>query len=154
MRMTSSVSLALLLNVLGCGSDSNNSSDTAGVPRSTALKDVTNSQLADLCKANQSQLESINNCMTDGLDESTEAECMATVSACEKTRTASSSDIDCAAADNSGLKDCPITVGEFSDCLAELERYIGSLSCKDAGKTLSPPSCFSTLTSKCESIFD
>ena len=144
----------LLASMLGCGSDKG--SDTiAGVPRDSALKDVSQSDLMALCKANESKLESLGSCVVMGLEESTQSECESAMSSCEKDPASKmSSDIDCSGASTDGLTDCTVTVGEFSDCLDELERYLTALTCKDAGQTITPPTCFQTVSDKCASLFD
>lgn len=154
-RATVSVSFIslLLMSMLGCGSDK--SDNTGGVPRSTPLKDVTQSDVKALCKANESKLESLGSCTVMGLEKSTQSECEAVRNSCEKDAAkTSTSEIDCDGANTDGLEDCTVTVGEFSDCLDELERYLTALGCKDAGKSLTPPACFQTLSDKCASLFD
>jgi hypothetical protein len=149
------VSLALLIvSMLGCDSDKSDSS-VAGVPRERALKDVSQSDLTALCKANEEKLESLGSCTVMGLENKTQTECEAVMSSCEKDDAKeSSSDIDCNGASTEGLEDCNLTVGEFADCLDELERYLTALSCKDAGKTITPPACFQSLSDKCASLFE
>lgn len=147
------VSFLVMLSVLGCGS-SDKSDNVGGVPRSTALKDVTQSDLMSLCKANESQLESLGSCVVVGLEQDTQTACEASMSSCEKDDSAKdSTDIDCEHASTDNLHDCTVTVGEFSDCLNELERFFTALTCKDAGKDLTPPSCFTKVQSQCASLF-
>ena len=150
---SATISFVLLMGVLGCGG-SDSTSNTGGVPRGTALKDLTRNDLVSLCKANEAKLESLGSCSTAGLEENTQAECQAVVSECEKSTTASYSDADCDGASTSDIANCTVSVGEFADCLDELQSYLGSLSCKDAGKPLVPPSCFSSVSTKCPGLFD
>lgn len=150
-----SLSFVLFLGLLGCGSSGDAGSNTGGVPASTALKDVTKDDLIALCKANEAKLESLNSCTTVGLNEATQAECQTAVSECEKAgATQGYSNVDCEGADTSGLTNCTVTVGEFADCLTELQTYLGSLTCKDAGKTITPPACFNSVSSRCSGLFD
>jgi hypothetical protein len=152
---SATLSFVLLLGVLGCGSSSDGGSNTGGVPPSTALKDVTKDDLIALCKANESKLNSLNTCTTVGLQESTQTACQASVSECEKSSaTAQYSGVDCNGADTTGLTSCTVTVGEFADCLDELQSYLSSLGCKDAGKPITPPACFSSIQKQCASLFE
>jgi hypothetical protein len=148
-----SLYLVLLATLFSCGSDK---SDTVGgVPRDSALKDVSQSDLKALCKANESKLESFGSCVVMGLEKETQSECETVASTCEKDpESEMSSDIDCDSASTDGLTDCTVSVGEFSDCLDELERYLTALTCKDAGKTIKPPTCFQTISDKCAALFD
>jgi hypothetical protein len=62
--------------------------------------------------------------------------------------------VDCSECGTKSLQGCSVTVGEFESCLTELVGYFEMLSCADAGKTPPiPPSCYSSLMSRCESIF-
>jgi len=170
MRSTA-LSFVILMSVLGCGDDNATVVDGPGVggasggaagsgstgtaARTTALKDLSQSELISLCRANEAKLESLGGCEATGIEESTEAECQAAVAQCEKaSATESYNDIDCAGASTSGLSNCAVTVGEFSDCLTDLQNYLKSLTCKDAGKPITPPRCFTTVSSKCPGLFD
>jgi len=147
--------LVLLASALGCGGDDSGSGTVAGVPRNTALMDVSQSDVKALCKANESKLESLGSCIVQSIEKKSQTECETNMSACEKDpKTQMSSDIDCEGANTDGFKGCTVTVGEFSDCLDALEGYLTSLTCKDAGKTIMPPTCFQSISDKCPSLFD
>jgi len=150
------ISFVLLVGVLGCGSSGDGGSHTGGVPAGTARKDRSQSDLVSLCKANEVELESLGSCTAVGLEEGTPAACQTAVSACEKSAATQgySNSVDCDGASTSGLTDCTVTVGEFADCLSELHSYLSSLSCKDAGKPVSPPTCFNSVSTKCSGLFD
>jgi hypothetical protein len=106
-----------------------------------------------LCMSKASKLDSLSGCSSAGIEEMTQSACEVAQRECEQSATAPSSDIDCAGTTTDGLEACTITVGELSDCLDELGSYLDGLTCKDAGKPITPPACFTKVTGACGALF-
>jgi hypothetical protein len=158
-----------LLFVLAYGCSSSGS--TGGVSSSKKMNELTDEEVTRVCKALSEYDADMGSahCTTEGLAADNKAECEQVQSACiaenNSYETAGSSggaagsgyddEAYCEGLDASNVQGCTATVGELDSCVKSFANYMKSLSCDmlDGSKSLQPPSCATSLTNKCPTVF-
>ena len=150
-----------LFALVNCGGD--DSSNGSGVSKSKKINEVTNEEAKQLCQSYSSDFADIakSSCTFEGLMvSSTKDACEQIKSACiaqinqGSDAGADASGVECDGTDMTDMANCTTTVGDFESCMNSLVSFMKGLSCSSAGGSKPTiPSCFSTLSQKCPSLF-
>jgi hypothetical protein len=167
MRCTVCGTFLLFVFAYGCGS----SGSIGGVSSSKKMNELTDEEVTKVCKALSKYDANMGStdCTMQGLSADSKAECEQVRSACIAENNsyetagnsggAAGSGYDnedyCNGLDASNVKGCPATVGELDSCVKSFANYMKSLSCDilDGSKSSQPPSCTTSLISKCPAVF-
>jgi hypothetical protein len=139
--------MACIMVLVGCGGDSNSSKK---------ISELTDEEAGNWCKSHIADFEQVakSSCIFEGLDMDNEQKCETARSACQAEANSDTSSVECESADVSDLGNCEATVGEFENCLHQLVKYMDNITCAMiSGPISATPTCYTTLSSKCPSMF-